>query len=243
MFWQKKSKNIAAIHQKIDRIDTEDYLDQNYSCKEITEMMFPEVTDQNQKEILIKKINNFKLGKQRREARLGIKPEDSEEGSTLTEAKEGLAAAKIQLQIDQLTLKTDKLAAEREDFFGAEDIAAEYSDDPMMAMLMAFLNKSNQNNTQQPGEAQTQLGMSSPLNTNAVPGLNGQLPTQNVIGTIDLSDEEISDVMGQYGEQIAAYQKLPDSVIIKFLKANYPQFSEDSYQKILGHIKKKEINV
>lgn len=233
----KKHKNITTITQKINRIDAEDMLDQDYTCKEITETLYPEVTDQKDKDILIKRINNIKLGKQRREAKLGINSNTGELSNPLIEAKNELAAEKIKLEIDKLKLAKEKLEAERQDYFGSDDDEEETeAQDPLTAMIMGFLSKKS--------------GADPYTQTGSPPGVIGSAPQQqqqpqnqqvSTVGTTTLNDDEILAVMDQYAPQMKSFQKLPDSVILKYLRSNYPQLAEETNVRILSHVKKKEI--
>jgi len=58
---------------------------------------------------------------------------------------------------------------------------------------------------------------------------------------IELTEEEIQTVMDQYRDIAIKYQKLPDSVIYKYIKQQFPQLSENSITLAIGCIKKLEV--
>jgi hypothetical protein len=218
MFGKIKARRNAAILQKVNRIDAEDYLDQGYSCSEIADLMHPEVKDGTPlREMLVKKINNIKLNKQRRDAKNGVS-QPIEETDSLTKAKQDLKAAEVQLKIMEIQERTEELREQ----MGSDDDSAD-PDNPMETMIMSYLTSQMQQQ-QQPQAAQV-----------------AQIQQTQQQQTISYTDEEITAILEQYKPQLKAFQKLPDSVIIKTIGSYFPQVDDDTKNRALALIKKREL--
>lgn len=75
-------------------------------------------------------------------------------------------------------------------------------------------------------------------------GNKGQSP-QNVANSqpqqVDLTEGEISEIMGRFPSEVAMAQKMPDTVIRKMLKSKFPYLSDNSLDLGLAAIKKTEV--
>lgn len=60
-------------------------------------------------------------------------------------------------------------------------------------------------------------------------------------GFIELSDNEINEILAQHPDQTASLQKLPDATILRIFRQKFPDVSVSTYQRALSCIKKMKV--
>lgn len=122
---------------------------------------------------------------------------------------------------EEIALKKLERQARIEDLTDGEEEEEDNSPDPMMALIAPLLQKF--------------VGGSAAVGT----PLSVAAPTQNI--KVDLTEAEVHDVIAQYGDLALKYQKLPDSIIEKYIRANFPILSDQSVKLCIDCIKKYEV--
>jgi predicted transcriptional regulator len=135
-------KKDAEKDRDFSRIEAEDMIDQNYTCKEIAEELG--TTEET--------VYRIKQAKGRRDARKGQKGlSDFGIENPVVKAKQELEAARLDFERQKLSFEMEKLKAEQEDYFGYDDDVVEKADNPLEAMAMSFfMNKMSGGVTQPP---------------------------------------------------------------------------------------------
>jgi len=132
----------------------------------------------------------------------------------VTAAKEELEAARLQLQIQRLEFQKEQLQADRDEEFGDDE------DDELNSiikpLLMGFVK----------GKTETSTPTFLPSNP---------LPTPQ---QIDLTEEQISQILEPHKASLKQFQKLEDKDILTYLNAQYPQLSPETKARALDVLKK-----
>lgn len=140
MAWFNFNKKQAEKVTDVSRIEVEDMIDQDYTCKEIAEEL----------DVPIEKVYLLKQNKERREARKGIvKKETSPASDEVTEARKQIELLKLEDQKAELEHKNFIRQREREDIQneGFEDIIddSQNPDKMLNTLIMSWFLKNNAN--------------------------------------------------------------------------------------------------
>lgn len=122
----------------------------------------------------------------------------------------------------------DRQAERDEELADVAHAVTDY-DNPITAVAMAFLSK---------------LGSNQQSQINPMDHAAQQAPQYtgvNISQRINLSDEEIQQILDAYPQQVAQYQKLPDTVIKKGITSYLPNLEEDSLNRAVELIKKMQV--
>lgn len=217
--WIRKPE-VAKKNLNLDRIMVEDYIDSGYTCQEISKMM-----SCTQEEVYA-----IKQAKTRRELRAQGKAisDESEPEDPVKAAKKQLEAQQIQFQKMQMEFEMKKLRAEMEDYFD-EDEEAPTDDNPenLLATLLQGIFMKQQN-------PQGSTPPNPPINVTPQPVANQSLTDAQI-------QELIDKFVKEYGKKkVIFFANQPDDTLMPILKTQMPGFTDDTYTRALGLLKKLE---
>lgn len=181
-FLKKKAEIAEKKKAEFNRIDVEDMLDQQYSCKEISDELG----------ITAEQVYRIKNAKDRRKIALQQRALNDLGGENpVTKAKQELEAARLKLEIERLKFEQQKLEAEREDFFAPEDIDPEGS--PFEAILAAIATGYIQNLNKTPTTTTTPQ-----INTTPAPPQEKEAIIENK----GFTDEQVDGLIATLPEKV-----------------------------------------
>jgi len=228
MDWFRKDKKEEKKASTIDRIQVEDLIEQDFTCREIAEQVGCTEND----------VYAIKNAKKRREARMqgSRSGADQDPEDPITQMNTRIKELELKQKELELQWKIEDMEAERKDelmeFLGQ---TGEENQDPMSMMMMAFLQgMMNKKQDHNPGDP----GWTTPQNSGVVQSGSPQLSDPELI---NLTDEEIQDILDQYPAQVKMVQPLPDKVILANLRMKFQGYTDDTYTRAMQLIKKMKV--
>lgn len=193
------------------------------------------------------KVSRVLMLERRKMIRRGVDP-TGEDSDPVREMQIEIKKLELEKKRQELQWAVEDRQAER-----AMDLAEDFTDDqgnaPWWANIVMPLLQSKFMTQPAPNDAQS-LGIpntsgippdSPPLGQVITPPAQAQYPK----APIDLSDEEIDEVLKQYPRPVKRLRDLPSSLVEKTIRANFPNFSDLTYQrvakKITGESNKQEV--